>query len=134
MISDKELSKAPDSRLIGEMKRRGWFVSNINKTITRRLDCEAAAKLVQEFDACGVRLPGGPTALPILEALLQAEGNIISRFKLRDFVWGKHPPRMWLNSLRVTISTLKPRLRVGGYDLLCRPGIGYSLRRKESET
>ena len=63
--------------------------------------------------------------LALLACLLIARGEVVSRDRLIDALWGEQPPAAAVNSLQVHVHGLRSRL---GPELIERDGPGYRLR------
>jgi len=76
----------------------------------------------------GLLLKLSPTAWKILETLMRATPNPVSREKLMQAVWGDEQPDS--NSLKVHIYNLRKQLDVDGLQPLLHtiPSIGFALR------
>ncbi|QFI37050.1 response regulator transcription factor [Moritella marina ATCC 15381] len=90
-------------------------------------DLELDLQQKQAFRA-GQLLKLSPTAWKILETLMRATPNPVSREKLMQAVWGDDQPDS--NSLKVHIFNLRKQLDAGDVPALLHtiPGIGFALR------
>jgi DNA-binding SARP family transcriptional activator len=79
--------------------------------------------------SCPVELASG-RQLALLACLLMAGGEVASRDRLIDALWGERPPATATNALQVQVHALRRRL---GADRIVREASGYRLRLEPGE-
>src|SRR5687767_6785783 len=74
-------------------------------------------------------LPSG-RQVALLSCLLMAGGQVVSRDRLIDALWGEQPPATAPNALQVQVHALRRRL---GAERIVREGPGYRLQLEPGE-
>src|SRR6059058_689770 len=87
------------------------------------MDFQVLGPVRVDAGSAAVEVPSGKQ-LALLACLLIVRGEVVSRDRLIDALWGERPPEAAVNALQVHVHGLRRRL---GAERIEREGSGYRL-------